>query len=225
MNRATRITVSAFGVLTGLAGIEHGVGEILQGNSTPAGIMILSWPDSTFFRILGGEPAMTIVPNMMVTGMLAILSSLCFLVWATLWVERKNAGPVLMLLSIVMLLVGAGIGPPVLGVILGLAATRIHAPLTWWRTHLPAGLRRGLGQLWPWSLGAGLIAWLAMLPGTGILAYFFGVENPTLVYALVLCMFGLLFLTILTGFARDSLRQPISVSGAYRGGISHALPR
>ena len=31
-NSATRIGVSAVGVLCGLAGLEHGVGEILQGN-------------------------------------------------------------------------------------------------------------------------------------------------------------------------------------------------
>jgi hypothetical protein len=97
--------------------------------------------------------------------------------------------------------------------------------LTWWRTHPPAGLRYWLGRLWPWSLSAGLIAWLAMLPGTGILAYFFGVESSTLVAVLVLCMFGLFFLTILTEFARDSLRQPASLSDAYRGGMSHAMPR
>lgn len=225
MNRATRITVSAFGALTGLAGIEHGIGEILQGNIAPAGTMILSWPDSAFFRVLAGEPAMTVIPNMLITGILAVLSSLFYLVWVTLFVQRKNAGLVVVLLSIVMLLVGGGFGPPVFGVILGLAASRIHAPLTWWRTHLPAGLRRLLGQLWPWSLSTGVIAWLSMLPGTSILAYFFGVENPNLVYVLVLCMFGLLFLTIIAGFASDIERQMVSLSGAYKGRVSHAMPR
>lgn len=225
MNRATRITVSAFGALVGLAGIEHGIGEILQGNIAPEEIMILSWPDAAFFRVLAGEPAMTVIPNMLITGILAVLASLFFLVWATLFVQRKHSGLVLILSSIVMLLVGGGIGPPVLGVILGLTATRIHAPFTWWRTHLPAGLRRGLGQLWPWSLSAGLMAWLAMLPGTGILAYFFGVENPPLVYALILCMFGLLFLTILAGFARDSLRQSGPLPGTTGGRVSQVILR
>jgi hypothetical protein len=41
---------------------------VLQGNSVPAGIMILSWPGSTFFAILGGEPALTVVPNLLGTG-------------------------------------------------------------------------------------------------------------------------------------------------------------
>ena len=41
---ATRITVSTFGAMAGLAGIEHGIGEILQGGAAPEGVMILSWP-------------------------------------------------------------------------------------------------------------------------------------------------------------------------------------
>ena len=92
MKNATRVFASTFGAIFALAGIEHGIGEIFQGNVAPSGIMILSWPESEFFRSLGGEPAMTIVPNLLVTGILAILFSLILLVWATLFVQRKNGG-------------------------------------------------------------------------------------------------------------------------------------
>jgi hypothetical protein len=40
------ITVSTFGALAGLAGIEHGIGEVLQGNIAPEGPVVLSWPGS-----------------------------------------------------------------------------------------------------------------------------------------------------------------------------------
>jgi len=40
LNRATRATVSAAGILCGLAGMEHGAGEILQGNVAPSGTII-----------------------------------------------------------------------------------------------------------------------------------------------------------------------------------------
>lgn len=152
MRSATRVTVSIIGAIVRLMGIEHGIGEALQGNIAPSGLVISSWPGSEFFRILAGEPAMTVAPNLLVTGILAIFVSLMFLVWTTVFVERKNAGLVLILLSIVMLLVGGGFGPPMLGIIVGAAATRINAPLTWWRAHLSVSLRRFLGQLWPWSL-------------------------------------------------------------------------
>ncbi len=152
MRNATRVTVSTFGALAGLAGIEHGVGEVLQGNVAPDGVMILSWPDSELFHILAGEPAMTIVPNLLATGILAILVSLIFLAWATMFVQREHGGPVLILLFVVMVLVGGGFGPPLLGIIVGIAATRINAPLAWWRAHLTGGSRRLLVNLWSWSL-------------------------------------------------------------------------
>ena len=130
MTNATRVTVTTFGTLAGLAGIEHGIGEVLQGNVAPNGVMILSWPEAEAFDLLSGEPAMTIVPNLLVSGILAILVSLVFLMWATMFVQRKNGGLILILLSGIMLLVGGGLGPPIFGLIVGAVATRINAPLT-----------------------------------------------------------------------------------------------
>jgi hypothetical protein len=207
MNRATRIVVSTFGVLAGLVGIEHGIGEVLQGNKAPDGIVILSWPGSAFFEILGGEPAMTLIPNLLVSGILAILFSLIFLVWAAWFVERTHGGLILILLAMVMLLVGGGFGPPFLGILIGVTATRINAPLTGWRAHLSAGWRRFFGNLWPWSFITSFIAWLLLFPGSPLLAYFFGVDDPNLVPTLFVIALGTLLLTIVTGFVRDSEGQ------------------
>jgi hypothetical protein len=158
MRNATRVMVSTFGAFVGLIGIEHGLGEALQGNVAPDGLMILSWPRSALFSILAGEPAMTIIPNLLTTGILAILFSLIYLAWAILFVQRKNGGLVLMLLSVVMLLAGGGIFPPILGMLIGAVGTRINAPLTWWRTHLSASWQHVLEKLWPWSFSACLIS-------------------------------------------------------------------
>jgi hypothetical protein len=208
MTNATRVTVSTFGAIAGLAGIEHGIGEVLQGNVAPNGVMILSWPRSDLFEILAGEPAMTIVPNLLKTGILTIAVSLVFLVWTTVFVGRKHGGLVLILLSGAMLLVGGGFGPPILGVIVGVAATRINAPLRWWGTHLSCSSRRLLARLWPWCLVAGVTCWLLLLPGTILLDLWMGVSNPELlVGVLTLCAFGFLLLTILAGLAHDVRRQ------------------
>lgn len=207
MKSATKLTVSALGILMGVAGIEHGIGEILQGNVAPVGIMFPSWPDSAFFRIVGGEPAMSVIPNLLVTGVLAILFSLTFLVWATLFVQRKNGGLILILLATVMLLVGGGIFPPIIGIILGILGTRINAPLTWWRTHLFVDLRHFLGKVWLGSFVACLIAWLLLFPGINILGYFFGVNNPSLTVLFIFFAFGSLLSTLFTGFAHDSQMQ------------------
>ena len=207
MRNATREITATLGALMGVAGIEHGFGEILQGSIAPPGSVFPSWPGSAFFSIVGGEPAMTIVPNMLVTGILAIFFSLAYLAWATLFVQRKNAGVALILLSIVMLLVGGGIFPPIIGIIIGILGTRISAPLTWWRTHLSVDLRHFLARVWPGSFFACLIAWLLLFPGINIVGYFFGVNDPNLTVILILLAFGSLLLTIFSGFAYDIQRQ------------------
>jgi len=77
-NSATRIVASTAGVLAGLEGIEHGSFETLQGNGTPGSIMISAMgPPCQATRVWNGcEPAMTIMPNFFVTGVLAIIVSL-----------------------------------------------------------------------------------------------------------------------------------------------------
>jgi len=68
---------------------------------------------------------MTIVPNFLVTGVLAIIFGLIVLLWAGVLVQRKRGGVVLIVLSIILLLVGGGFLPPALGIISGAIGTRI----------------------------------------------------------------------------------------------------
>jgi len=117
-----RAAASTIGVIAGLGGASHGPGEILQGNVVPSGIMIEAWPG---LASLGGEPAMTIVPSFLVTGVLAIIFGLIVTVWAAAFVQRKNGGLVLILLSVILLLLGGGILPPGFGVTAGIIGTRI----------------------------------------------------------------------------------------------------
>jgi hypothetical protein len=215
VRKATRVLISTFGALVGLIGIEHGSGEVLQGNLVPSGIMILSWPGSAFFHILGGEPAMTVLPNLLITGILAILFSLAYLVWAILFIQRKHGGLILMLLSIAMLLFGGGVFPPVFGIILGAAAMRINAPMNWWRLHLSPGLRHFLEWMWPWSFAACVASWLGMFPGLAMLSYFFGVNDTNLIFILLICMFGFLLLASMAALARDLQDQAVSPAGTF----------
>lgn len=207
MNHATRVTVSTVGVLAALAGVEHGIGEIQQGPIAPAGVMIQSWPNSALFRDLNGEPAMTLIPDLLSTGVIAVLFSLIFLVWVVYFIHRPKGGLVLIALSLVMLLVGAGFGPPLLGFILGAAATRIHAPLTGWRKLLAPGTQTLLAKLWPWSLAVCVAVWLLLFPGSLVIALA-GIDGAIWVGTFTLLAFGLLFLTLVAAFARDLQRQP-----------------
>lgn len=194
---ATRITVSAFGVLAGLAGIEHGVGEIRQGGEQPDGIAFESWPDTGAFAPLDGEPAMSLVPNLLVSGVLAIVVSVVFIVWVVWHIDRPHGGLVLIGLSLALLLGGGGFGPPLLGVILGVAAMRRSSPPRRLRHHV-------LAAMWPWSLAAALVAWLTLMPGLVLIEATVGLPSPDAVVATVTSSaFALLFLTIATAYARD----------------------
>jgi hypothetical protein len=199
MRQAIRTTVATFGILAGLAGIEHGLGEILQGNVAPPALVFESWPNSPAFEVLVGEPAMSLVPNMRLTGILAVVCSVAMGTWAVAGAHRKRGGPVMILLALAGLPVGAGFGPPLLGTIVGLAATRMHAPLEGWRR------RRLLGALWPWSYTGALAIWLLLCPGSMILAHLWPQRDLSLLPALATpSSFGLLLLTIAAAMAHDA---------------------
>jgi hypothetical protein len=201
-NSATSTVVSVFGSLAGLAGLEHGIGEALQGSVAPAGLMFPSWPEAAFFRSVAGEPAMSLVPDLLASGILTIIVSLGFIVWAIGFRHRTLSGPVLLGLSVVLLLVGGGFGPPLLGIVVGIGAigARPRAPAA----RPSTGIVRALGALWPWCLAAAVAAWLLVMPGTMLLDQVFGVRDlGALVPVFVLIAFGTLALAILTGRARD----------------------
>lgn len=200
---AARIVASIFGVLAGLGGLTHGIGEMLQGNITPSSMFIDSWTQGPIATNMGGDPAMTIVPNLLITGVLAIVVSLATIAWAVAFVQRKHGGAVLILLSIAMLLVGGGFGSPIIGILAGIAGTSINAPLTWWRSRLSDNARRFLAQLWPWVFGVSLINGVFLFVGSIILVYSFGWGNEDLYLNSFFFAVVSLLLTIITGIGYD----------------------
>ena len=199
---AARIMASTFGFLSGLGGITHGIGEILQGNVTTSGIVINSWTQGPIATNMGGEPAMTIVPNLLATGLFAIIFSLATIVWSIVFVQRMHGGLVLILLSIVMLLVGAGFAPPILGILAGVAGLGINAH-SWWGTRLPINIQHFLAKSWPWVFGICLINGIFLVVGSIILVYFFGLNNPNLFVNSFLFAIVSVLLSIFTGAAYD----------------------
>jgi hypothetical protein len=199
---ATRIVVSTFGALVAFAGIEHGVGEILQGPVAPDGLAIESWPDAKAFEILAGEPAMTVIPNLLVTGVLAVIVALTFGIWSVMFVERRYGALVLIALSVLLLLVGGGFAPPLMGIILGIAATRIGAV----SRRQPGGVARAMGRFWPWALGVGVFGYLGLVPGLVVLSWLFGVSDPNLVLVLAAVSYAALLLAPIAARAHDSVQ-------------------
>lgn len=199
---ASRIVVSTFGAVVAFAGVEHGVGEILQGPVGPAALAIESWPDVKAFEILGGEPALTVIPNLLVTGVLAVIVALALGIWSVMFVERRYGGLVLIALSVLLLLVGGGFGPPLMGIILGIAATRIGAA----SRRRPGGVARAVGRAWPWVLGVGVLGYLALFPGLVVLSWLFGVSDSNLVLVLSAVSFAALLLAPVAARAHDRVQ-------------------
>jgi hypothetical protein len=164
--------------------------------------MIQSWPDAAFFQSLSGEPAMTVLPDMRLTGILAILFSLLYTTWAIFWAARRDGGLALMLLAVAMLLFGGGIFPPVLGFIIGIAATGLRAEPN---AGVPRGLRLAAGRGWAWIFALCCLAWLALFPGIAALDYFFGIDSVALTLTMMLAAFALLFLSLWSCAQHDRL--------------------
>ncbi len=194
---AARTVASLFGVLAGIGGLTHGVGEVLQGNVRPEGLFVNSWTRGPIATNMGGEPGITIVPNMLVAGLLTILVSLTTLVWAAFFVRRKHGGRILIALSTVMLVVGGGVGPPLLGILAGAAGTQIDAPLSRWGRRLSGSARHFLAALWPLAFAVAAVSGSFLVVGSLILVFLFGVNNAALFLNTFYFTVLSLFLTVL----------------------------
>ncbi len=197
MRKATWITARLLGLSSGLAAIEHGIFEILRGNTCPEGLVIASMgppcdPEAVWNAC---EPAMTILPNFLVTGILTVLFGSLITVWSLGFLRRKGAGWVLLGLSILSLLFGGGFFPPLIGIVASLATMTIRKPF-----KQPGGaFICFLGRLWPVPLVGYLVWVVAQWP----IGYLF---NDTFIdYMIYGVIFILLMLplSVITAAARD----------------------
>lgn len=157
-----------WGALAGMGGLVHGIGEVAQGSVATPGLFIPSWTTGPIADNLGGEPGLTVIPNFLVTGILTIaLASILIAVSA----RRTAAGPsgwALLALSTGMLLVGGGVGPPVMGLCAGagaLASQRARA------RQGKAGGPDHRSVLWPWLYWLSLADTLFLVFGSLFAAF------------------------------------------------------
>ncbi len=176
---ATRIVASTLGVLAGLLGLEHGWFETLQGNVAPDSVVInaIGPPCERATAWHGCEPALTVVPSFLVTGVLAMAAA-----------------------ATVLFLVGGGFFTMWYGVIAGIAGVKIGTSFTWWRAHADNRVARMLAGLWPCLL-IGYLVWdvVAWLIGTAFGDFMLRITPLTTAATPVV-----LILILLSGFARDT---------------------
>lgn len=215
MNRTTRINVATVGALFGFSGITHGIGEVLQGNTSTGGFFINAIAANTTWSrwTEGSEGAFTIVPNFLITGMLAILLGVAIIYWSLRRVDKPWGPGAFLLLFVLLFLVGGGIGQVIFFIPAWLVAQRIHRPLVWWRTSLPASLRTTLAWLWPLLLILPTVLMLVALY-LAVFGYVPGFTNMAQLLDITLATVGtawaLFLLAFVAGFARDSQQLPIA---------------
>ncbi|NIO63962.1 MAG: hypothetical protein GTO35_15770, partial [Gammaproteobacteria bacterium] len=203
---ATRVVVAVFGIVIGISGMNHGVYEILQGNTPTDSLIIMAIGEGQRMWEHGGEAAFTIIPNFLITGILAVTTGIMVIVWSVFFIQKKYGRWILLLLFILLFLFGGGIAQLLFFALILPVATRIDKPLNWWRKVLKPSVRRGLARLWIWVLIPGfLLGMLALVVAdTGFMP---GVSDPDLILTINLSMVGAMLVLFLfasvAGFAHD----------------------
>jgi hypothetical protein len=201
--RATTTAGMVIGLLVAMAAAEHGVGEVAQRPAVSEGPFIKSWPDTVVFEQLSGEPAMTLLPDPVVAGLVTIALSVLFAWVALRNGARHHAGAALLVLSGALLLAGGGLAPPLIGSLLG---------LTWFAARRagvrrPGPVRRRLARLWRVALVVASASYLALFPGTVLLHWWHGVNSAALVTVLGLAAFAGLLVLLPAAVAADRLQE------------------
>ena len=206
LNKATRANVAALCVIFGLSGMSHGFFEALQGNTPTGGMFITAIGEAHRMWPHGSEPAFSLIPNFLISGIAAMVVGLLIILWSLGFVHRRNGATILLFLFVLLLLVGGGVAQILFFPWLWLVATRVNKPLAWWRKTLTGGLQETLGKLWPGTLvvSSGLMLFALLIAVTG---YVPGLADPDAVVSVMLiCLASevVMFpLTFISAFARD----------------------
>jgi hypothetical protein len=204
----TRIVASTLGGLVGLAGIQHGFFEVLQGNTVPNDLLIDAiGPDQKLWEG-AKETSFTIIPNFFITGVLAIIVGIIVAIWSLRYIDKKYGASGYFILNFILFLVGGGWGPPItFGILASIVATRINKPHNRWKSNLPDNLRKRLVKSWPWILILFVIIFVISVsiqifgwPLVGI----FGNEITTnFVWVLAFLQLMLMVIAVISGIAYD----------------------
>ena len=205
-NRATRLTTSIFGVALTVGAFQHGFFEFLQGNTATNGILIQAIGEQQRYWIHGTEEAITVVPNFLFTGLLAMAISVFAAIWSVKYINTRHGTTVFLSTFIVLTLVGGGLAHIVFFLPIWGYSTRIDKRLGFWTKLFPKKVRRKLGRIWPFSAALVAILFIVALE-ISIFGYVPGVDNPELILAICWGLLGLAWVLVqasyISGFAHD----------------------
>jgi hypothetical protein len=207
---ATRVIVTTVGVIFGLSGMNHGLFEILQGNTPTGGLIIQAIGEAQRFWPQGTEEAFTVLPTFLLSGILSMAVGLAIIVWSLGFIQTRHGRAVFLGLFVLLFLVGGGIGQLAFFLPAWAFASRIDKPLTWWRKVLPKRSWPLLSRLWIVTL---ILASVSILMGVQVAIFGIvpGLTEPGRVQntamVLVLASALLYVLSFIAGFGHELRRM------------------
>lgn len=152
----TRIAATVVGVYAAGLGLLHGLFELTQGAVAPGGVMFPAMgapcqPDTVAHACF---PAMTLIPNLQLSGLLTICVALAIAVCSVWFIGTRRGRTMIVTLAVILLLVGGGFLPPFYTLLaVGVAASEGRM----WPRRLP----RIVARLWPGLLIA-YLGWVVV---------------------------------------------------------------
>lgn len=206
MNRATRVTVGTLGVTLGIAGMDHGFFEMLQGSISTPGLFVQAIGPANRMWVYGTEDAFTLIPNFLITGIFAMVLSLIVMIWCIGFIHKKNGAHIFILLCVLLFLVGGGVAQVVGFILVWAMATQINSPLTGWRNALPESARKRSSPFWLFLLVIGSLLFLIALE-IAIAGFVPGVNDPMqkqyICWSFLAVALVAYLLSFIAGLARD----------------------
>ncbi len=206
-----QIITAVVGVFFGMfSGINHGIFEILQGNRAAGGLLISAIGEGQRFWSEGHEPAFTVIPNYMMTGIFSIIIGAAIVIWSIWFLNTKYGSTVYIGLFILSFLAGGGIGQVFFFVPAWIFSTRMNKPLHWWRKVLPPSIRPFLSKFWIISLVTAILFMIITLE-IAIFGLFPGVEEPLTIQNISMGFFFasivLFIVTFIAGIGNELLKM------------------
>jgi len=211
---ATRVIATTIGVFFGLfSGVNHGFFEYLQGNKPTDGLVISAIGEAQRFWGEGHEPAFTLIPNFMLTGIASMIVGVAIVIWSIWFLPTKHGRTGFLGLFILSFLVGGGIGQVFFFLPAWAFATRMGKPLTWWRKVLPHSTWQFLSRLWIVTLVLATVFMLIALE-IGIFGLFPGLTGSGVIQNMaMICMFSsaiLYVVSFIAGFGHELRRMELN---------------
>lgn len=148
LNRTIWLTAAVLSTALAVAGFHHGLFEALQGNAPTPGAFINSIGPAHVRWKHGTDPALTVLPTFLATGLASMAVSVVIAVWSFTGLRTANGATVLLALFVVLTLVGGGIGHILFFVTVWAYATRVRRPVARLARRLGGSARRALAAGW-----------------------------------------------------------------------------